>query len=56
VLVTLEDLWGERRPQNVPGTVDEKPNWRGKTRYSFEEFSNNEKVRELLSLIDELRR
>ncbi len=27
-LVNLEDLWGERQPQNVPGTTDEHPNWR----------------------------
>ena len=28
VLVTLEDLWLEDRPQNVPGTSTERPNWR----------------------------
>ncbi|HSL09884.1 MAG TPA: 4-alpha-glucanotransferase, partial [Actinomycetota bacterium] len=27
VVATLDDLWGERRPQNVPGTTD-RPNWR----------------------------
>ena len=27
-LVTLEDLWLEPEPQNVPGTSDERPNWR----------------------------
>jgi 4-alpha-glucanotransferase len=27
-LVNLEDLWGEREPQNVPGTSFEYPNWR----------------------------
>lgn len=27
-LVTLEDLWLEPRTQNVPGTTDERPNWR----------------------------
>jgi 4-alpha-glucanotransferase len=30
-LVNLEDLWGETRPQNVPGTLDEYPNWRRRT-------------------------
>lgn len=30
-LVNLEDLWGERRPQNVPGTSTEYPNWRRRT-------------------------
>ena len=28
VVVTLEDLWGECRPQNVPGTGPDVPNWR----------------------------
>jgi len=28
VLATLEDLWLEDRPQNVPGTHTERPNWR----------------------------
>lgn len=28
VLVTLEDLWLEPAPQNVPGTSEERPNWR----------------------------
>ncbi|MEZ4328829.1 MAG: 1,4-alpha-glucan branching protein GlgB [Polyangiales bacterium] len=30
VLVTLEDLWFETRPQNVPGTGPEAPNWRAR--------------------------
>jgi 4-alpha-glucanotransferase len=28
VLVNVEDLWLEPAPQNVPGTSDERPNWR----------------------------
>ncbi len=28
VLVTMEDLWLEPAPQNVPGTSDQRPNWR----------------------------
>ncbi|MBE0466955.1 MAG: 4-alpha-glucanotransferase [Candidatus Desulforudis sp.] len=39
VLVNLEDLWLETRPQNEPGTGPERPNWRRKARYRFEEFS-----------------
>jgi 4-alpha-glucanotransferase len=27
VVLQLEDLWGERAPQNVPGTSTERPNW-----------------------------
>jgi 4-alpha-glucanotransferase len=28
VLAPLDDLFGVREPQNVPGTRDERPNWR----------------------------
>jgi 4-alpha-glucanotransferase len=38
VLVNLEDLWQETEPQNVPGTADERPNWRRKLRYSLDEL------------------
>lgn len=27
VILALDDLWGERRPHNVPGTSTERPNW-----------------------------
>lgn len=37
VLVTMEDLWLEPAPQNVPGTSDERPNWRRPWSRSFEE-------------------
>ncbi|MFO1463302.1 MAG: 4-alpha-glucanotransferase [bacterium] len=48
VLVNLEDLWGEAQPQNVPGTGEERPNWRRKAVYSFEEFRGSERVLQLL--------
>jgi 4-alpha-glucanotransferase len=38
LVVNLEDLWLEDRPQNVPGTRDQYPNWRRKARYSVEEI------------------
>jgi 4-alpha-glucanotransferase len=37
VLVSLEDLWGETRPQNVPGTMTEYPNWSRKAKMSLED-------------------
>ncbi|RMH43396.1 MAG: 4-alpha-glucanotransferase [Deltaproteobacteria bacterium] len=37
VLVSLEDLWGETRPQNVPGTGRERPNWRRKMARAIDE-------------------
>ena len=36
VLVNLEDLWLERRPQNVPGTGPEPPNRRHRARHTLE--------------------
>jgi 4-alpha-glucanotransferase len=44
VLVTLEDLFLEERPQNTPGTWRERPNWSRFTRYLFEEYCNDENV------------
>jgi 4-alpha-glucanotransferase len=38
VLVNLEDLWLETRPQNVPGTSGERLNWRRKLQFSLEEL------------------
>lgn len=36
--VRIEDLAGERDPVNLPGTVDEYPNWRRKLPVSIEEL------------------
>jgi 4-alpha-glucanotransferase len=56
VLVTLEDLWGELEPQNVPGTSGEHAkNWRRRARHSLEEMFELPEVRETLLQIDDLR-
>ena len=36
VAVALEDLWGERAPQNIPGTTSQYPNWRRRAAHSLE--------------------
>jgi 4-alpha-glucanotransferase len=56
VLVNLEDLWLETKPQNVPGTAYEHPNWRRKARYALEEFCQLSEVRDILKEIDRLRK
>jgi 4-alpha-glucanotransferase len=56
VLVSLENLWLEARPQNVPGTSDEHPNWRRKAHYSFEAFSQMPEVLDTLREVDRLRK
>jgi 4-alpha-glucanotransferase len=38
LLVSLEDMWWEREPQNVPGTTTEHPNWRRLARYGVDEL------------------
>jgi 4-alpha-glucanotransferase len=56
LLVNLEDLWLESSPQNVPGTWEERPNWKRKTRHAFEQIRELAQVRETLRAINQLRR
>ena len=56
VVVNLEDLWLESEPQNVPGTREERPNWRHKADYPFEVFSRMSGVVETLQELNYLRR
>jgi 4-alpha-glucanotransferase len=56
LLVNLEDLWLETRPQNIPGTSKEYPNWQRKAGYSFEAFCQMPQVIDTLKIIDHLRR
>jgi 4-alpha-glucanotransferase len=55
VLVSLEDLWLEDRPQNVPGTSDERPNWQRRARRSLEDIMNDAAIRRMLRAIAERR-
>ena len=56
VLVNLEDLWLEPLPQNVPGTWDERPNWKRKASVSSEQVRKSDSVTAILKAIDEIRR
>lgn len=56
MLVNIEDLWLETRPHNVPGTLDEHPNWRRKMRYTIDELMANPAIASLLDKLDEIRR
>lgn len=42
LVVNLEDLWSEERPQNIPGTWKEVPNWRRKMQIPIEDWENHE--------------
>jgi 4-alpha-glucanotransferase len=54
--VNLEDLWLETRPQNVPGTTVQNPNWQRRARRSFEDFSTDRLIVATLKEIDRRRR
>ena len=56
LLVNLEDLWEEIKPQNVPGTSDERPNWQRRAELSLEEIVNSPEIYAVLSRLDHLRR
>ena len=55
LLVNLEDLWGERRPQNVPGRSGSRMFSR-RFRFDLATLRRNRAWSELLSSIDSLRR
>jgi 4-alpha-glucanotransferase len=53
VVVNLEDLWLEEEPQNIPGTMHERPNWRRKARLSLEDMRSSSDV---LALLEDVNR
>jgi 4-alpha-glucanotransferase len=44
VVISQEDLFGDTRQQNVPGTVTEHPNWSTKMHYTLEELWQDPEV------------
>ncbi len=56
VLVNLEDLWLETRPQNIPSTGEEFPNWQRKAKYGLEEFCQMPQVLDTLRSVNLLRK
>jgi 4-alpha-glucanotransferase len=56
VLVNLEDLWLETKPQNIPSTDKEYPNWQQRAKYSLEEIKRNPQVISVLQTLNELRK
>ena len=55
-IINLEDLWLETQPQNVPGTVEERINWRRKAARSLEEFTQATDVLTALNAVNEARK
>jgi 4-alpha-glucanotransferase len=56
LLVNLEDLWGETRSQNVPGTTEEHPNWKRKAALTLEQLMGDPKLAKLLRQLTSARR
>ena len=55
LMINLEDLWAETEPQNTPGTVDQRPNWRRRARYGLDAVKHMRSVLGSLREIDRLR-
>lgn len=51
VIVNLEDLWLEPLPQNVPGTGQERDNWRRKARYALDAMRQRPEVTRAFELM-----
>ncbi len=56
LLVSLEDLWLETEPQNVPGPGAEGESWGRKARHDFEEIVEMPDVVDVLREVDRLRK
>lgn len=56
VLLNLEDLWGETRAQNLPGTMaDQHTNWTHRARYALEELSSIDDITSTLAMMRKTR-
>ena len=55
VLINLEDVWGETQRQNMPGTGQERPNWRHKARHGLETFNDMPRLLEIVRQVHSLR-
>ncbi|MBX6363412.1 MAG: 4-alpha-glucanotransferase [Gemmatimonadetes bacterium] len=56
LLLNLEDLLGEMRPQNLPGTGPERPNWRRRARLPLEEIEHDPDAVAVIETVDRRRR
>lgn len=55
VLVTLEDLWGETNPQNIPGTPFDRPNWVQRLALSLDSLETDPSIRADLATLEAAR-
>jgi 4-alpha-glucanotransferase len=55
LILNLEDLWLETKPQNVPGTR-RKQNWTLKTAFPLEKLEKSKEINQLLEEVNRLRK
>jgi len=51
MLVAMEDVFGQVDQVNLPGTVDEYPNWRRKLERPLEEWARDSAARNLVDML-----
>jgi (1->4)-alpha-D-glucan 1-alpha-D-glucosylmutase len=51
LLIAMEDVFAQREQVNLPGTVDERPNWRRKLARNLEDWADDPAVRELIAVV-----
>ena len=56
VLVNAEDLWMETRAHNVPGTMDDRPNWVGRSSQSLDDMEQSDRITAMLRRLSAARR
>jgi 4-alpha-glucanotransferase len=54
-IVNVDDLWGEERRQNVPGTDTERPNWRARHAMTVEQLTTDTGILSRLEHLHEIR-
>ncbi|STX27856.1 1,4-alpha-glucan branching enzyme GlgB [Legionella beliardensis] len=55
LILNIEDLWQETKPQNTPASGVDEPNWRRKFAYSIEQIKTMSVVNHLLQVVRKLR-
>lgn len=55
MVVNLENIWGEREPQNIPGTWKEYPNWRRKFSLTLKEIQDSRAVKDTFTILNDAR-
>ncbi|MCC6435809.1 MAG: 4-alpha-glucanotransferase [Acidimicrobiales bacterium] len=51
VVLNVEDGWAEAKPQNVPGTVSERPNWRRRVAVPLEDWADHDGLATLVGAV-----